>query len=397
MEMEIADRVNTSSAKPTLPMQYLAIAALYNCWTEIDAEGFPVQDFDTYILGSSLWQAYLAASRPGGFWGNDKSDPPIWLDSPERLPDHSRAFLLSGADGGSKTNKKQSRPLSIIRPIDPSFWQTWRKTERLAMDPEGRLPSKEIIKKTDIFGEGEFAKLSSRPLYLDSEGTAFVQKDANNLLRQGLVDFANFTPEEAACYSARSLRAGYLSHLHATGHPLEEIAKVAAHAATASTKEYFRDKNGVKSKKRLKVSRKKKEKSKFTKVADFLKNLPTFSAAVSAEEAFSWMRKAAQRRLKIAEGGPMSRRTNNAAEEVSNRPFLLPKAWKGSWNLFNPQDRLRAGMKGPLADYIGAVKGRGQCHSFDYHLSPLFFLTAEPPIFESRGGMGFPIPPNFPS
>ena len=49
LEMKIADRVNVSSAKIMLPLQYRAMATLYNFWTELDAAGYPIHGIEVYM------------------------------------------------------------------------------------------------------------------------------------------------------------------------------------------------------------------------------------------------------------------------------------------------------------------------------------------------------------
>ena len=286
----------------------------------------------------------------------------MWFDSAERLPNGARGILLSGADGGGKNTKHGVKPLSLVIPVDPSYWQSWRKA--LLMADRGFIPNKATVAKTDIFGKGEFAHLSGRPVFLKPSGCAISQDDANRLLRTSLSRWGYLSKEEAACFSIRGLRTGYLSHLHALGYPIEEIAKIAAHSSTETTLEYFRNASGVK-----KSQKRKRKKKKFQSFLDIINSLPKFAVTESSDEAFMWMKQAARRKLLAGERGSLALRTANANEEVAKAPFKRPNAWKKPWSIFNAEDRRRAGLRGPISSVLGAIKGRTQ-HSIAHGSSP---------------------------
>ena len=49
LEMKIADRVNVSSGKVTLPIQYRAMATIYNFLTELDPAGYPIHGTEDFL------------------------------------------------------------------------------------------------------------------------------------------------------------------------------------------------------------------------------------------------------------------------------------------------------------------------------------------------------------
>ena len=337
VEREAANRTNVSQAKPVFPMHYAAIRRISYVYTEVDEEGRPVHGVENYLLAQGLWCEFLAAGRPGSFWPNCDSDPPLWYDSIVKTVGGIRGLRLSGADGGAKSAKRHNASNKyIIIPIDPCFFYSWRKLTRMSYS--GRLPEREEIRATDMFCRAEFFKQKGVAILLNRFGEAYTQQDATRFLRRALMEVGGLSAKEAGCFCLRSLRVGYLSYLYAKNFALEKISKLAAHADTKTTTTYVKDAAGNR------ALRKDRKKRPDASLSDYLKTLPVLKVAKSSSEAFGFMRRVAQDYILNGKKPDIVRRTDNASRFIAVNPFGQPQCWGTKWSFYNSKDRERHGV-----------------------------------------------------
>lgn len=174
-------------------------------------------------------------ARPGAIVppGSDPF-PTIFRDSAVIVAG-SRYILLSGADGGPKTNKEGAEA-GCVKPPLKLFWDFWLRT--ISVSSYGRVDPTLTI---EMLFDDDFC---DKEAIFDWNGV-IVQDEVNALVSKFLRSRFKLSKEEAARLTIRGARTGCASYLKSLGWTVDGIAAVCLHKNPAVTRgHYLRTSNG---------------------------------------------------------------------------------------------------------------------------------------------------------